>query len=435
MPVDYLYDQNRLIQMAALAATGLLLGYQLFWQSVPRWMVWSYVGWIGLLALRFILLGPVYSFNELIIQFLLLGFVFYHGRWTNLKVFDVSHALLLVFFLPNLLFFGLALTDGTAIAYEANWQLAPYNKRIFDSIFLVGFFLLDHYRVQCEPGLVRKSLASIMLILIMALLLDSGRSALLGVSVGVLVVGWLERSGWRTSRNALWLWGLLAGLVYVRGYQWLHPAYELVPHVDSSGRSLIWFQAINQWMESPVWGHEMRDAHGGLTYWQVYHPHNLPMQLVAEHGVIGLGLLLAWGILFVHLATHLRKRVPVLAGGLVAIGVDSLFSGIWVYPDTQIWIAWYLAFALAHVRHNAVLIGHTDQIQVQQCLIPHSSRFSGSLLAVGLILASIGLLFQHGQDFSCHGCTSVESGYSAPRFWANGHPLHLHHPSPSQMAK
>lgn len=422
LSVDALYNQQRLFEMMILACTGVFFGFSSLSLDLPKIWVRLSIIFSLVLAARYFFFGAVYALDEILIYVLMMAFVCYHGRYTPLGCFHKINLVLFVLLGANLILFLMALVDGSVLAHSL-WQLPNYNKRIFDSLMLILFFLMEHYRSVCAQARHRNVLAVAVFLLVLALMFDSGRSALLGVLVGALVASWLEHKRVWHPRQAIFLLALLTYGGYVAAHHVLTPDFDLVSlkHSDSSGRNIIWAQAVHQWLQNPIWGHEMRNSVSGLPYWQVYHPHNLPLQLLSEYGVLGAVMLAGWVFIGISIFCGIRHRAPILAGGLVAIGLDGLFSGMWVYPDTQMMLAWYMAFAMAHLKLN-----HPETSNPWQNRSGKFHAMAGRFFMAGLIWVSgAKLISLHLEDFSCENCTSASGGYPAPRFWHDGQAVHL----------
>lgn len=110
-------------------------------------------------------------------------------------------------------------------------------------------------------------------------------------------------------------------------------------------RDLLWVAALDQFLNSPWLGQGPMHfaAQPNPT---AAHPHNIYLQLTAELGLPGALLLL--GLLLTPLARGVRRLYgttasePLLAGSLAAVVaalVDGAFSGNFVMPLSQLWIA------------------------------------------------------------------------------------------------
>lgn len=129
-----------------------------------------------------------------------------------------------------------------------------------------------------------------------------------------------------------------------------------------SPREYLWSLAWQYIRESPLLGiGPMHYAH--RINEEAAHPHNVYLQLAAEWGVpfavlvIGLA---AFG--WVRLLRAARScpdadsralGIGLVAAG-VAIAVDGMFSGNFVMPMSQLWIAYFVGLAIAYVRSQAV---------------------------------------------------------------------------------
>ncbi|GAB4464981.1 MAG: hypothetical protein OHK0044_03070 [Burkholderiaceae bacterium] len=126
-------------------------------------------------------------------------------------------------------------------------------------------------------------------------------------------------------------------------------------------RAYLWGLAWQYIREAPLAGiGPMHYAHRINA--EAAHPHNVYLQLAAEWGVpfamlaVGLG---AFG--WLRLLRAARSRADEgeaalgasLVGAGVAIAVDGMFSGNFVMPMSQLWIAFAIGLCIAYVRSVA----------------------------------------------------------------------------------
>jgi hypothetical protein len=143
-------------------------------------------------------------------------------------------------------------------------------------------------------------------------------------------------------------------LVYLR---WLAPAghsIDVQELASSHFRDYLLASAFKLWQSAPWVG--VGPMH--FAHWyngEAAHPHNIYAQVLAEYGAIGVVLILVpafqWmvrtlGALRATPAVHAPVAVG-LTVALVGIVVDGAFSGNFVMPVSQLWIAVLIGLCMA----------------------------------------------------------------------------------------
>ena len=198
----------------------------------------------------------------------------------------------------------------------------------------------------------------------------AGRGTLLGLAVAAALSGLLF------GRSALALLRLLAlsalaGLVlFALLFWWLPLLLGITVEFSDSyygarmgsveARLYLWGVARTYIEHSPWLGiGPMHYAH--LHNPEAAHPHNIVLQIAAEWGLPMLGLVLAAaGTALWRFAVTIRRCADVrqrdcgigLFLACAAIAVDGLFSGNFVMPVSQVWIAFTFGWALAWTRRQ-----------------------------------------------------------------------------------
>ena len=224
---------------------------------------------------------------------------------------------------------------------------------------------------------IRLGSLALSLILFAGLLVSQARGAWAGAIVGLAVLSWVI---WRESRNRrIWFGALGTGLaVIVLGAVVLRPpapggdavfqkAHALLEQGGAGfrGRFLLWESTALLARDNPVLGAGLGEFPGhynlyqgpllssprytGLEYHSTGHAHQDYLQMVAESGIVGLGIFL-WLVVAV-MAGFIRDfrmedgswntgRAAALAGLLVLL-VDAFFNGpLHLPPSAQ--LAWLL---------------------------------------------------------------------------------------------
>ncbi len=193
----------------------------------------------------------------------------------------------------------------------------------------------------------------------------AGRGTLVGIAIGAAVIGAVfGRASFATLRSlavAAALGLLLFALLF-----WLLPLLTGITPEFSEGyygarlgsieaRFFLWRIAQTYIEQSPWLGiGPMHYAH--IHNPEAAHPHNVYLQIAAEWGVPMLLLLVGAGIWTLRGLVRAVRRCQderqrdcgvglVLA--CVAIAVDGLFSGNFVMPVSQVWIAFTFGWAMA----------------------------------------------------------------------------------------
>lgn len=240
--------------------------------------------------------------------------------------------------------------DGFFLGYD--------NIRFFNHMATVALPLCAVAAVGGRRGWVR-GVAWWALISCVALTLWSGGRAVLlaeWVAGSVILVGMGGRAAWPVVRVSL-LAGGAGVLLYLVQFQGL-PAWIGVERGGDWGQRLqettsmaarwqLWTLAVEGWAHSPWLGiGPMHFAHHPNP--DAAHPHNIYVQVVAEWGlwvfvgVVWLAVTAArW--LWRLLKSAPPAPMPLVGVGLfwaaIAVAVDGLFSGNFVMPVSQVWMA------------------------------------------------------------------------------------------------
>ena len=269
-----------------------------------------------------------------------------------------------------------------------------------------------------------------------------GRATMLALAVGVGVVVLLYR-----SRSTRWLQAFgvsaVAGIVLyvllfaaVQSLLGVAGDYTALDTVERSAaetgqiRRLLWGLAL-QYIAESLWVGigPMHFAHRVNS--EAAHPHNIYLQIAAEWGLPMLAIVLVLAGLGMRRLIRATRRSEngddaTLGVGLtaacVAIAVDGMFSGNFVMPNSQLWIAFSLGLAAAYV------------IRIEGRNAPAMLLASGGRtvdlrwpIAVAIVLSQVALW--HGVwpeilDVSAHvdrvRAEVVTNWRDNPRFWSHG---------------
>lgn len=231
------------------------------------------------------------------------------------------------------------------------------NRRFFNHVQTVALLLVAIVAVTSRQRSWQSALAWVASAGQWAVLLFSGgRATVLAVVVGICASVCLG-----TKRAAPWLrWltisVLLGSTVYFLLYvvfplaMGVHPPDALASRLQdssSSSRFYLWKIAFLDILESPLLGiGPMHFAH--VPNGKAAHPHNLALQIAAEWGMPML-VLVGWcaykvlrQLAAIATSDSSDGRGAVACGlfvTVIAVLVDSFFSGNFVMPVSQVWIA------------------------------------------------------------------------------------------------
>ena len=273
------------------------------------------------------------------------------------------------------------------------------------------------------------------------LFFSGGRGTTIGIAGGaILSVLWLRRSCLRAVvRFALWgACGLLLHLalfVAMPAVLNLQPAPTLADRAVESGsvvaRLLLWTLCVNSVAESPWLGiGPMHFAH--WPNWEAAHPHNIYFQIAAEWGTPMLCMVTAGTIYMLrHLGIAVRRAESsaernvgsMLMLSCIAALLDGCFSGNFVMPVSQVWIATSAGMGVGFWFRQRSLVRTTSP----DFNIPRNKRGIGRrLLAVvlcGALLVHLTILGRELIDYSALLQRAQErsgNAHTSPRFWSNG---------------
>lgn len=357
--------------------------------------------------LSFIAVGALFWQHwEFIIAELLLVYLLY-------KTFQVSTYQKLVAKLVVLLSLSMFLLLPFSIwgylntgVYYPNWYPLSLNIRVYDSYFL----LISVFAVWfCLTEKKHKYFHLLFIFLaFLAFLLDGGRSATIAYTVFVAVVSIAYRSiRWQLILMYVASWLTYLSITYHASSS--QSSVLKVLRTSTSGRSDLLTNAYQCWLQSPIigCGFYQLDNYRNLSA----HPHNLYIQVLSETGVIGFGLLLfAIAIVVSRINWRQRNSYFVIAA-LIAIGIDSAFSGVYVYPITQMAILWLLIFLLKSSGFS-----HSQYFNYLRAPEMVTRRYLS--LTIYLIIAIIYFYI-----FITTSALTDTTMSTPPRFWIDGYSL------------
>lgn len=203
----------------------------------------------------------------------------------------------------------------------------------------------------------------------MLLFLTYGRATMLALMVGLVTARW----AFGRQANAYALRALLPtllgmALMWLIYLQWMQKAgynIQVGELVRPHHRGHLIGQAIKLWKSSPWLG--VGPMH--FSHWEdgdAAHPHNIYAQTLAEYGLPAALLLLGGAAVWAVKQLRALRRVPPataafavgLWGALVGLAVDGGFSGNFVMPVSQLWIALAVGLVRAFVSVHGLSAQH-----------------------------------------------------------------------------
>ena len=300
-----------------------------------------------------------------------------------------------------------------------DWQLNSGTIRIFDS-YIVPIFWFSLYLYRKNNKIIHNFYYIICFLIGLALFFNGARSALISLVFPLLIIFFvLKEDKIIIIKTILML--ILSFLVYfivdyTRNFLYNSNAGLGISRFTTSKRYEIWEFMYQNWKNNPIWG-----VGGGFLakeqYMYGHHSHNLFLRLIFEWGIIGVGIV--FFLLYQIYILFKSKADPILKMGVLAILIDAMFSGNFIYPASQVICVFFIIVTCSNMK----LTEHERSLVL-------SKTVKGSLvLSKTVILCYMGLftylVFNFlWMDITCMGCSS-EVGRAAPFFWDHGSSEHL----------
>lgn len=178
---------------------------------------------------------------------------------------------------------------------------------------------------------------------------------------------------------------------------------------STSGRYDLWLNAFQCWLQSPILGcgFYQLDQYPSLSA----HPHNLFIQILTETGLIGFSFLLYIVFLILRNISWKFKENYFVISALIAVFIDLSFSGIHIYPITQVALLWLFVFLLKNPEFQ-----HATYFSSSACEASKKSQFLEFIVYILITLAFIYLFFNTSALLE-----SLPS--TPPRFWEYGYQI------------
>lgn len=283
--------------------------------------------------------------------------------------------------------------------------------------FLIGFIAVN------SGEKYRKIFIGVAVLSWMLVLVSGTRAFILGILFSLVSVLWIMPILWKRYATWVFLTGVGGAIGYI-ALIFVLPAIfgidnssALNSTVDrnfgsSSGRVQIWIDTLNVALANPYTGiGPMMTAVDGVLQ-TVAHPHNFPLQLMAEWGIPFAVVFISFVIYITFKWKSLIHENPVQRGEMalpVTAAVSSaaaagLVDGLMVMPVSLLYMSVILGFGAALWR--------TWMPQVSHWFLPFYVK---AVLLIPVWILAVVTVIQWGNIVASDQIT----GFS-PRFWQNG---------------
>ena len=394
-----LYNEYRIIEVTLLLSFGLAAS--LYERHV--------INNTALLFFAFIVVGsifwaqPAFVITELLLAYLLYQcFNFLNYRQLTSKIIVLA-SLTMFIQLPFSLWDYI--TTGH---YQAVWYPLTWNIRVYDSYFLIMSIFAAWFYITEQT--YRYLYLLFLCLAFFAVLLDGGRSVTIAYTLFVAIVSAAYRYvRWPLVWTYVASWLAYLSVTYTASFASSASTLRIARE-SSSGRIDLWINAYQCWLQHPIigCGFYQLEQHPNLSA----HPHNLFIQILTEIGLLGFGFLL-------YIIFRIIKRIDwsqpqryFMIAAFLAIGVDLFFSGVHIYPVTQMALLWLFVFLLKNPEFGC-----------SKSLNPLTCQSNSPLVKVLPVLIYIIISMWFVYILSSTNALSSETPITPPRFWVYGYQL------------
>lgn len=355
----------------------------------------------------FILLGFLFWSNYYYIFYELILFYLLYKAFLNLDYSNFISKILIWLSFFIFLMLPIAIGDFIVSGVYRNWYPMPWNIRVYNSYFLVlSIFAVWFY-------LKKEKFKNIYLLFIflafLSILLDGGRSTTLAYSVFMACICVFNR----TARLKILFTYAATWLIYFFILFFSsHSASGVrsITRESTSGRYELWVNAFQCWLQNPIFGcgFYQLDQYSGVIS---AHPHHLFIQVLTETGLVGFGflVLVIWNILK-RIKWNLKENYFVISA-LMALSIDLFFSGIHIYPITQVALLWLFVFLLKNPEFK-----HAPSFRLSASEASKKSQVFEFIVYILITLSFIYVFFNTS-------ALSESLPSTPPRFWEYGYQL------------
>lgn len=301
--------------------------------------------------------------------------------------------------------FPLSLVEYLITGVYQNWYPMPWNIRIYNSYFLILLIFSTWFFLKCERYTWVYQL--FIYLSLLSILLDGGRSTLLAYSVLFIAVIFFNKEV-RLKLIFTYIASWLSFLLIVFSVGVVSDGTNIA-RITTSLRSDLWMHALKCWLENPILGCGFYQL--GKYENLAAHPHNLFIQILTETGLIGFSFLalIIFSILK-NISWNIKKNYFVM-GAFISIGVELSFSGIHIYPITQVGLLWLFVFLLKNQEFQHAK--YFNQILFQSSKLAQMVNF----IIYFVITCAFAYLFINTSALS------ESLTVTPPRFWEYGYQL------------
>ena len=330
------YNEYRAIQIVLLLLFGLIACLLQRYEITKSEFVFFTI----------IICGSVFwAQSAFVITELLLAYLLYKS-FGLLQYRQLASKVLVISSLTIFIQLPLALWDYLQTGkYAAIWYPLIWNIRVYDSYFLlVSIFAVWLYLTNQR---YRYLYLLFLFLAFLAILLDAGRSAILAYTLFIVTVSIFYRHV-RYSLVLVYIssWLVYLSVSYIANLNTISSSGtdSQILRATTSLRDELWINAYQCWLQQPIWGCGFYQINGHRNL--AAHPHNLFIQVMSETGLLGFCLLVYIGVNILSCINWRRKSCYFIIAALSAVGVDMFFSGIHIYPVTQMLLLWLFVFLL-----------------------------------------------------------------------------------------
>jgi len=358
------------------------------------------------LFLIFIIVGSFFWDNyQFIVVDLLLAYLLYKSfhflNYNNLVTQIIVWASFIIFLL-----LPIALWDYVATGtYSPNWYPMPWNIRVYSSYFLIlSIFAVWFYLTEKQY----KFLYLLFLFLaFLAVLLDGGRSVTLAYTVFVAMISILyRRARWQLVLVYAMSWLAYIAITYTAN---VNTTSLRIVRDTRSDRYDLWINALQCWLQNPVFGCGFYQLDKNTDI--AAHPHNLFIQVLTETGLLGFGFLIYMMLIIIKRINWQQKQSYFVVAAFLSVGIDLSFSGIYIYPITQVALLWLFVFLLKNSEFS-----HSQYFD-------RKIKNESSILKLLSIIIYIILTATFLYIFLKTTALSESMPLAPPRFWEYGYQL------------
>lgn len=422
---SYPYDAWRIYEMLILftfASSTFFIKKQSFIESRKAHLL-TFISIISISFLAILTISLSTAFDRAIAEasliFLLINFTLIYSFLIKDHSKLSKNIVTSIAFLPmlSLIFLPIALVNRLQ-GGDGVWTQSFTNIRMLDDALLPCLFLIwlqpiySNFDFQ-KNKLLKSSLYIVSTIYLLSFLFHGARACLLSIFIGLCVsLISIPKHQWKFFK--LPIISFILALVIFNIYHFFLPEAigPFINRITSSGRLDLWEKALHLWFECPILGVGGNNFMLHTPFLLPTHPHNFFLKLLSEWGIATFILLLSL-IPILQVTYKQRKNIPIfLIAGAIAIFFNSLLSGSFVYPVSQIINLSFIAFLLSFLKVYTIS-EPTSYFQ-----------YNKKLWVTISYLSLIALLYIHGQDILCYTCISIDD-YGAPNFWDQGRVLHL----------